>query len=52
MDSTVVPVNDPGGGPQTLDTWYEVAFERPVELGELNDELRYALGVEKTASSG
>jgi len=50
--TAVVPINDPGGGPQTLDTWYEVAYEKPVEAKDLLDELRYALGVEKSASTG
>jgi hypothetical protein len=50
--TAVVSINDPGGGPQTLDTWYEVAYEKPVDAKELLDELRYALGVEKTASTG
>ena len=52
VDTTVVPVKDPGGGPATLDTWYEVAYERSVDEKDLEGELRYALGVEKTASTG
>jgi hypothetical protein len=52
VETAVVPINDPGGGPQTLDTWYEVAYEKPVEANDLLTELRYALGVEKTASTG
>ncbi|HEX4338562.1 MAG TPA: hypothetical protein VH062_21805 [Polyangiaceae bacterium] len=52
VETSVVNINDPGGGPQTLDTWYEVAYEKPVEPSELLDELRYALGVEKSASTG
>ena len=52
VETLVVNINDPGGGPQTLDTWYEVAYEKSVEPSELVDELRYALGVEKSASTG
>jgi hypothetical protein len=44
-----VPVRDPGDATATLDTWYEVAFERPVASDdELESELRYALALEKT----
>jgi hypothetical protein len=46
-ESQVVPINDPGGGPATLDTVYEVAYEKAVDPGVLVDELRYALSVEK-----
>jgi len=47
-----VPVRDPGDATQTLDTWYEVAFERTVTgEDELEQELRYALGLEKTVSN-
>jgi hypothetical protein len=52
VETAVVPINDPGGGPQTLDTWYEVAYEKPVDAKDLLDELKYALGVEKTTSTG
>jgi hypothetical protein len=52
VETTVVSIADPGGGPSTLETWYEVAFEKVVEPGELVAELRYALGLEKTASTG
>lgn len=46
-----VPVHDPGDASSTLDTWYEVSFERPVASeDELEQELRYALGLEKTVS--
>jgi len=45
-----VPVPDPGDRSRTLDTWYEVSFERAVaDEPELFAELRYALGVPKTA---
>jgi hypothetical protein len=52
VETAVIDINDPGGGPTTLDTWYEVAYEKIVDPGSLVDELRYALGVEKTASTG
>jgi hypothetical protein len=46
-----VPVHDPGDASSTLDTWYEVSFERSVASeDELEQELRYALGLEKTVS--
>lgn len=46
-----VPVRDPGDHSSTLDTWYEVAFERAVASeDELEQELRYALALEKTVS--
>lgn len=49
VEATVVPVDDPGGGDATLDTWYELAWERAVDESELAEELRYALALEKTA---
>ncbi len=52
VETSVVNITDPGGGPQTLDTWYEVAYEKPVDPDDLVAELRYALGVEKSASTG
>lgn len=46
-----VPVRDPGDATSTLDTWYEVAFERAVASDdELEQELRYALSLEKTVT--
>jgi hypothetical protein len=46
-----VPVRDPGDATSTLDTWYEVAFERNVAGDdELEQELRYALSLEKTVT--
>jgi hypothetical protein len=46
-----VPVRDPGDASATLDTWYEVWFERQVSGDdELEQELRYALALEKTAA--
>ncbi len=48
---TEVPVRDPGDASATLDTWYEVAFERAVANDEeLEQELRYALALEKTVA--
>ncbi|HYP87231.1 MAG TPA: hypothetical protein VEQ59_03745 [Polyangiaceae bacterium] len=45
-----VRVRDPGDASSTLDTWYEVSFERLVASeDELEQELRYALALEKTA---
>jgi hypothetical protein len=49
VETLVVPVKDPGGGPHTLDTWYEVAYEKTVAEGDLIGELRLALGLDKTA---
>jgi hypothetical protein len=45
-----VPVMDPGDPSRTLDTWYEVTYERHVgEEAELHPELRFALSLTKTA---
>lgn len=52
VEAEAVPVRDPGGGAGTLDTWYEVAFEKPVASEDLVEELRYALGLEKTVGTG
>lgn len=50
LETTVVPIHDPGDHTRTLDIWHEVTFQKPVaDLTELYEELRYALGVEKTA---
>lgn len=46
----VVPIPDPGDGSRTLDTWYEVWLERPLDdPGELEAELRAVLALEKAA---
>jgi len=46
-----VPVRDPGDATSTLDTWFEVAFQRAVaNEDELEQELRYALALEKTVA--
>jgi hypothetical protein len=52
VETAVVPIKDPGGGPGTLDTWYEVAFELEVKPEGVVEELKYALGVEKNANAG
>ena len=50
VGAEAVPVQDPGDRSRTLDTWYEVRYERTVagEV-ELYAELRFALGLDKTA---
>ncbi len=50
VDRTIVPIVDPSDNSRTLDTWYEVSVERPVEsLGALLDERRFLLKREKVA---
>lgn len=50
VDRTIVPIVDPSDSSRTLDTWYEVSVERPVQgLGELLEELRFLLKLEKVA---
>jgi hypothetical protein len=52
-DASVVQIPDPSDRSRTLDTWYEVSFQKPVaDLEELYTELRYALQLEKMASRG
>lgn len=52
-EALIVPIYDPGDRSRTLDVWYEVAFEKPLESLELLfNELRYALGLGKTAAPG
>jgi len=47
---TAVPVMDPGDPTRTLDTWYEVTYERRLaEEADLHPELRFALSLPKTA---
>ncbi len=49
VSCSTVAVRDPGDRTRTLDTWYEVTFERKVDGdAELGSELRYALALEKT----
>lgn len=51
LATAVVPIHDPGERTRTLDTWYEVTYRKPVsDENELVDELRYALGLNKTVS--
>jgi hypothetical protein len=46
------PMHDPADPSRTLDTWYEVAFEKPVAtVEEAMLEVGFALKVEKTARS-
>ncbi|MFZ5895999.1 MAG: hypothetical protein ACOY0T_33390 [Myxococcota bacterium] len=46
----VVPVYDPGDRSRTLDTWYEVRFERNAsDLSHAVTELRAAMALEKCA---
>jgi len=50
VETAVVPIHDPGDRTRTLDIWHEVTFQRGVaDLAELYEELRYAMGVEKSA---
>ncbi len=51
VETSVVVVRDPGGGPRTLDTWYEVAFEKSVDAGSLVEELKLMLAANKTADA-
>jgi hypothetical protein len=51
VEANVVPIHDPGDRSRTLDTWYEVSFQKPVsDVSELVEELRYALSLDKTTS--
>lgn len=52
VETTVARIEDPGGGGATLETWFEVTFEKQVASeDQLIDELRFALGLEKTAGA-
>lgn len=49
VQAQTVPVLDPGDNSKILDTWYEVSLECSVsETRELLEELKFALGVDKT----
>jgi hypothetical protein len=49
IGEAAVRVPDPGDREKTLDTWYEVTFERTVPAeSELTTELHFALQLEKT----
>ncbi len=51
IGATAVPIWDPSDRSRTLDTSYEVSYERRVaDEAELYTELRYALGVTKVAA--
>lgn len=53
VEQAIVPVPDPGDKSRTLETWYEVAFEKTVrDEGCLFEELRNALSLDKTAVPG
>ena len=44
------PMHDPADPSRTLDTWYEITFEKAVTtLEEAMTEVGFALGIEKTA---
>jgi hypothetical protein len=46
------PLQDPADPSRTLDTWYEVSFEKPVQnLEEAMREVGFALKIEKSARS-
>ncbi len=47
----IVPIRDPGDKSRTLDTWFEVSFERQVDSTEvIFGELKRLIALEKTAS--
>lgn len=52
VETAVVPITNPGDRKSRLDTWYEVSYEKRVTEEELHEELRYALGLEKTVPAG
>ncbi len=50
VDRTIVPIVDPGDRSRTLDTWYEISLERPVEtVAELVEHLQFLFKLEKVA---
>lgn len=50
ISTNASPMNDPVDPTRTLDTWYEVAFEKAVQdLAQAIDEVQFAVGIEKTA---
>jgi hypothetical protein len=50
VGASAVPIRDPSDKSRTLDTWYEVTYERPVrDETELYSELRFAIAVVKVA---
>ncbi|MBN1612518.1 MAG: hypothetical protein JW940_38160 [Polyangiaceae bacterium] len=51
VEQVIVPVLDPSDKSRTLETWFEVAFEKTVpDETRLFEELRHALSLEKTAT--
>jgi hypothetical protein len=50
VDRTIVPIVDPSDKTRTLDTWYEISVQLPVDtLAALIEELRFLLQVDKVA---
>jgi hypothetical protein len=50
VDRTVVPIVDPSDKTRTLDTWYEISVQRPVDtLADLVGELHFLIQVDKVA---
>jgi len=50
VGTEIVPIQDPGDRSRTLDTWFEVTFERQVDsITEALAEVRRLVGLEKTA---
>jgi hypothetical protein len=50
VDTQTIAVKDPGNPDRTIDTWYEVSWERSVDgMEALVSELRYALSQQKSA---
>jgi hypothetical protein len=48
--SVTTPMHDPADPSRTLDTWYEVTFEKSVPtLADAMTEVAFALSIEKTA---
>ncbi|AKT41393.1 hypothetical protein [Chondromyces crocatus] len=49
-ESALREVRDPGDGERTIDTWYEVQFEKPVEsIDAAISEIRFALTLHRSA---
>jgi hypothetical protein len=47
----VAPVNDPADAKRTLDTFFEVVLAKVTPTGEVLDQVRFAMGIAKTAES-
>jgi hypothetical protein len=46
------PMQDPADPTHTLDTWYEVSFEKPAAgLDDAMAEVRFAVALDKTAEA-